>query len=132
MPLDIIQDTEERGARNPRIVDLITPDPEAGEVVLKILEDRPWGADPDQLQQHEDKLNAYFSYVLDGFLVQHYPQYEGMPVRIQLECVEEPSGEPLDFLEAATLFSARHDIRFVVRIVDDPFGDGEPAPAPEE
>jgi hypothetical protein len=117
---------EPRGVANPRIVDLITADRERGEVVLKILEPRPWGSDPHQLHQLEDKLNSYFSYVLDGFLAEQYPQYQGLAVRIQLDCAGEPRVEEQDFLLAATGFSARHGIRFVVEVVDDPLGGKAP------
>ena len=131
MPLNVLQETtepphEKRGVENPRVVDLILPDPERGEVVLKILEPRPWGSDPRQLHQLEDKLNAYFGYVLDGFLVEQYPQYEGVNVRIQLECAEPPGDFEREFLDAAMFFSARHDVRLVVRVVDDPLGPPPP------
>lgn len=131
MPLNVLQEPDEateaqpekRGVENPRIVDLIQADPERGEVVLKILEPRPWGAEPRQLHQLEDKLNSYFGYVLDGFLAQQYPQYEDMPVCIRLECAQEPTEREADFLLAARGFSARHDIRFEVEQVDDPLGE---------
>lgn len=123
---------EKRGVENPRIVDLIAPDRERGEVVLKILEPRPWGAEPRQLHQLEDKLNSYFSYVLDGFLVQQYPQYEDMPVCIRLECAQEPTDQERDFLLAARGFSARHQIRFEVEQVDEPLGEPFEWEAPED
>jgi hypothetical protein len=44
---------EPRGVHNPRVIDLITPDPSSGEVVLVMLEERPWQSDPDQLRQLE-------------------------------------------------------------------------------
>jgi hypothetical protein len=136
MPLKVLPDdppappVEVRGVQNPRIVDLVTRDPRRGEVVLKILEGRSWAGDPKglrtQLEQLEDKLNAYYGYVLDGFLVRDYPQYEDTPVCIRLECPEEPAGLAREMLDAAQLFSARHDIRFETHVVDDPLGDPVP------
>lgn len=131
MSLNVLQEPDEtaeaapekRGVENPRIIDLIQPDRERGEVVLKILEPRPWGADARQLHQLEDKLNSYFSYVLDGFLAEQYPQYEGTPVCLRLECAEEPTEQERDFLLAARGFSVRHGIRFEVEQVDDPLGE---------
>ncbi len=113
---------EKRGVQNPRIIDLITPDSESGEIVLMILERRPWGEDPNQLYQLEDKLNAYLGYVLDNFLTRDYPQYAEMPVRVQLECAYQPGAGEEEFLAAATRFCVSQGIRFAVNVVDDPFG----------
>lgn len=119
MSLPIVDDPERRGVANPRIIDLITTDREAGEVVLKIFEPRPWGAVERQLHQLEDKLNAYFSYVLDGFLAQQYPQYKGRPVRIDIECVEEPGEAEEPFLTAASHFAATEGLGLTVEVVED-------------
>ena len=77
---------EQRGVDNPRVVDLIQLDPESGEVVLFMLEERAWGTVPEQLHQLEAKFNSYLSYVLDGHLVTQYPQYADRRVRIRLDC----------------------------------------------
>ena len=50
---------EARGVHNPKVVDLIRLDSERGEVVLLMLEQRPWGSTPDQLRQLEAKFNGY-------------------------------------------------------------------------
>lgn len=110
---------ERRGVANPRIVDLITSDRSTGEVVLKIFEPRPWGAVEDQLQQLEDKYNVYLGYVLDGFLTQQYPQYRDRPVRIHLECVEEPGDGEMPFLVAASRFAESQGLRFTWQRVED-------------
>ena len=117
---------ERRGVENSRIVDLVSHDRERDEVVLAILEARPWSGDEDQLRQLEDKLNAYFGYVLDGFLVRDYPQYEGVAVVIRLDCVAEPGVAERPFLGAAAHFSAAHGLRFEVRVVADPFAEKAP------
>lgn len=124
MPLPIVGDRDEetferRGVANPRIIDLITPDHQRGEVVLKIFEPRPWGAVERQLHQLEDKLNAYFGYVLDGFLAEQYPQYRDLPATIRLECVEDPRAEERPFLEAAARFAESQGLRFEVVLVED-------------
>ncbi len=117
---------ERRGVRNPRIVDLITPDRGRGEVVLAILEDRPWSGGAAQLGEHEDKLNSYFGYVLDGHLAREYPDYAGLVARVELRCVEEPGEEQRAFLAAAARFAEAHGLRFVVRIDPDPFAVAAP------
>jgi hypothetical protein len=108
---------EARGVHNPRVVDLVTEDPAADEVVLVMLEERPWDSDPEQLRQLEAKFNAYLEYVLGGHLAQQYPQYVGRRVRFQLDCVENP--RPVDgaFFTALSNFAAGEGIRWVVSVV---------------
>src|SRR6476620_11565887 len=90
------------GVENSRVVDLISVDAASDTVVLTMIERRPWGASANQFQQIEEKINRYMGYALDGFLVQHYPAYDGKPVRIRLDCAEPPTGEAVRFVEAAT------------------------------
>jgi hypothetical protein len=108
---------EPRGVTNPRVIDLISLDTESDEVVLSILETRPWGSDPSQLAQLEDKLNSYLAYVLEGWLARQYPQYEGRKVRFQLDCAAAPGATEERFLRAAMNFAAGEGIGFTVRIV---------------
>jgi hypothetical protein len=114
-----------RGVRNPQIVDLIRPDAASGEIVLLMLEDRPWGGE-DQLYQLEDKINRYLGYVLDGWLARQYPQYEGRPVRFELECREPPHGTAAELLRAAQTVCEGEGIVFAVRV--GPADTGGPAP----
>ena len=107
---------EARGVHNPRVVDLITGDEATGEVVLVMLEERPWDADPEQLRQLEAKFNAYLEYVLGGHMVKQYPDYADKPVRIQLDCVENPRSEDGAFFTAMSNFAAAESIRLVVRV----------------
>ena len=120
---------EPRGVENPRIVDLIAPDPEEGEVVLVILEGRLWAGGRAQLAEHEEKLDSYFAYVLDGHLAKQYPQYADLPVRIELRCADAPGELERPFLAAAARFAASQGMRFVVEVDPDPFGR---SPAPWE
>lgn len=113
---------EPRGVENPRIVDLIAPDPAEGEVVLAILEGRLWSDGRGQLEEHEEKLNSYFAYVLDGHLATQYPQYADMPVRIELRCADPPGEAQQPFFAAAAKFAASQGMRFVVEVDPDPFG----------
>ena len=108
---------EPRGVFNPRVVDLVTLDEASDEVVLVMLEQRPWGSDPQQLRQVEAKFNSYLSYVLGGHLVQQYPIYAERGVRFQLDCVENPRAEDQAFFTAMSNFAASEGIRLVVRVV---------------
>lgn len=96
----------EPGVQNPMVVDLITEDAASGDVVLVMIERRAWGASPQQFAQIEVKINRYLGYALDGFLVEHYPRYQGLPVRLRLDCAEEPHGDAIKFVAAA-----RHAVR---------------------
>jgi hypothetical protein len=110
------EDRQPRGVFNPRVIDLITLDEVADEVVLVMLEERPWGSDPAQLRQLEAKFNAYLSYVLGGYLVQQYPIYAERGVRFQLDCAENPSAADAAFFTAMSNFAAGEGIRFMVRV----------------
>ena len=104
---------EERGVQNPRVVDLIRPG-EGGGVELLMLETRPWGSDPLQLAQLEEKLNAYLGYVQTGSLARDYPQYAEAPVRFRLECAGPPDGDAARMLTAMREFCQGDGILFEV------------------
>ncbi len=108
---------EPRGVQNPRVVDLLTLDAERDEVVLLMLEERPWGSADDQLRQLEDKFNAYLSYVLGGHMARQYPDYAGKAVCFQLDCASPPRDAERGFLTAAQNFAAGENIRFVVSVI---------------
>jgi len=107
------------GVENPKVVDLISVDPASDKVVLTMIERRPWGASPQQFQQIEEKINRYMGYALDGFLAEHYPEYEGKRVQIRLECAEEPHGEAVLFVKAASRAASDHGLELVV-VVSSP------------
>ena len=110
---------EPRGVHNPRVVDLITLDAATGEVVLVMLEERPWDAHPEQLRQLEAKFNAYLEYVLGGHMAKQYPDYAGRPVRFQLDCAENPRIQDSAFFTAMSNFAAGESIRLVVQVMRD-------------
>jgi hypothetical protein len=110
---------EERGVHNPKVVDLISFDAEARAVVLTMIENRPWGASPDQIKQIEDKFNSYLAYVAAGYIERDYPQYAGAPVVFHLDCVEEPGKLESSFLDSVTEFAAGEKIGFIVRVRED-------------
>jgi hypothetical protein len=104
------------GVENPKLLDLVTVDAATGNVVLAMFERRPWGASPRQFQEIEEKINRYMGYALDGFLVQHHPEYEGKPVVLRLDCVEEPTGEAARFVAAARHATQEHGLDFIVNV----------------
>ena len=107
---------EKRGVENPRVVDLITRNPETDEVVLVMLEERSWGEDPAQIQQIEAKFNSYLAYVQGGYMAREYPQYADCEVSIQLDCASPPRAEDQAFLQAIQSFAAGEKIRFAIQV----------------
>ena len=99
---------------NPRVVDLISFDRDRDEVVLLMLEERPWDGGSEQLRQLEAKFNAYLGYALDGHLARQYPEYAGKDVCFRLDCAESPSGEAERMIRAMQNHAAADGIRFVV------------------
>ena len=96
------------------MVDLIGLDASGQEVVLTLIEERPWGSGDEQLVQLQEKLNSYLDYVLDGFMAEDYPEYQGKPVCFQLECAAVPGEREQGFLNAFRNFATTQQIRFVV------------------
>lgn len=104
------------GVENPQILDLIATDPASGDILLVMIERRPWGAHPHQLRQIEEKINRYMAYVLDGFLAEHHPQYVGRGVRLRLDCAEAPTGEAERFVSAAQHAAREHGLELDVQV----------------
>ena len=116
----MVNEFGEPGVENPMLLDLIAVDPATDKVVLTMIERRAWGADPRQFQQIEEKINRYMGYVLDGFLAEQYPQYEGKAVQIRLECAEEPHGDAVLFVQAAAHAAADHGLELVAVVSPPP------------
>jgi len=103
------------GVREPGVIDVVAQDAD-GTIVVAMVEDRPWGDDPEQERQLREKINTYAGFVLDGSLVRHYPETEGQPVRIQLDCVEEPTGRIAVVTDHAASELAKLNIGFTARV----------------
>jgi len=104
------------GLEHPAVVDLIRFDEKADKVVLVMREPRAWSHGVKQLQQLQEKIDRYLGYVLEGFLFQHYPQYKGKHVRLELHCAEHPHSRFGDMLNAAKRFCGKRAIDFAVRV----------------
>ena len=116
------EEQQPRGVFNPHVVDLISFDDASGEVVLLMVEERPWSGGEAQLREVEAKFNAYLEYVLGGHMVKQYPAYEGRPVRFQLDCVENPPASSRNFFTAMSNFASAEGVRLVVAVVQADVG----------
>lgn len=53
-------------------------------------------------------------------IVKEYPQYEGVPVRIQIDCIDEPTDERTQrFLEGVGMVCEQNSVNFLVRVIRD-------------
>jgi hypothetical protein len=104
------------GLQDPYVIDLVGQEAD-GTCLLVIVEERPWGSDPDQPRQLREKINSYTGYIVDGSLVKQYPEISGQPVKIQLNCSEAPPGELADVVRHAASQLERIGVGFAVRVV---------------
>lgn len=109
----------EYGVKNPQIIDLISFDQKQKEVVLVMVEERDWLTDSKQLHQLEEKINRYLGYVLDGFLGQQYPQYKGLPLRLQIECKQKPDPQTTHFLDKLKAYLKSEKISFRLKVLSE-------------
>ena len=104
--------TRERGIHNPRMIDLIAFDQHGDRVVLTMIEFREWSASAAQVKELKEKFNNYLDYVLDGYLVQQYPQYANKQVALQLQCVGAPPDSIVSLLEAMQSYAKGVGLHF--------------------
>jgi uncharacterized protein DUF6572 len=71
------------------VIDLVGEGPD-GEVIMFIVEERPWDASPSQVDDLREKLITYAGIVADRSLVRQYPDLEGRPARM-IDCPEQPT-----------------------------------------
>jgi len=105
------------GIADATTIDLVAQDA-AGEYMVVMVEDRPWGTDRVQQLQLRDKINLYADFINNGDLVREYPETAGKPVRIHLDCVEEPTGDIVKVVEYATGQLRELGIGFTVNVRD--------------
>jgi len=89
------------GIADTNILDVVAQDAD-GTYMLVMIEDRPWDTDPIQAEQLQEKINTYANYILDGSFTRQYPETEGRPVRIRLDCTESPTGHFAHVIDHAT------------------------------
>ena len=106
-----------RGVEHPGVIDMIGFDAKREEVLLRMVERRPWDGSMERLVQLQEKFNAYLAFVLDGEMNEAYPKLAGRRVRIELECGAEPDLRTADLLEKVRQQIAFQGLRLDVRVV---------------
>jgi len=90
-----------QGLTNPGVLDAFAHDTRSDTLVLAMYEYRPWSLGESQLLQLQEKLNAYLSFLLDGEMVDQFPQLQDKPIEIQLRTVHEPTPEAWELISRA-------------------------------
>ncbi len=93
------RETEQpRGLEHAGVIDFFAHDTKRDELVLAMVEGRPWDNSELQLFQLQEKFNAYVSFLLDGELAEAHPELAGKKARIEVRCATVPEGRALDLL----------------------------------
>jgi hypothetical protein len=106
-----------KGIEHAGVIDFLGFDQTSSEVLLTMVESRPWTPDSPQLFQLQEKLNAYLSFVLDGEMLEAYPQFAQKPVRLRLECATPPGEAEIAFLQHVYEQTLLQGIAFEVEVV---------------
>ena len=72
-------------------VDLVSLTPDEETVDLYIVQAHAWTGSDAQLRSLQEKVHTYVGYAADGGLTRDYPEVEGLPWRIVLDC---QTGDP--------------------------------------
>ncbi len=82
-----------------------------------MVETRQWANSPGQLAQLREKITAYAIYVFDNGLLRNHPEAAHKLLRVQLDCIEPPTGEAADLVATAAKRFWEHRIRFVINVL---------------
>jgi len=102
------------GVHNPNVIDLIGHHPETDIVSSGMVEEREWDGSEQRLLELEEKIQNYFSFIVDGQLARMYPNYLGKPIEMKLFCVTLPDAKTNRFIENVKTKLADYKIGFVV------------------
>jgi hypothetical protein len=80
-----------------QVIDIISTDPNAEEVVLTATDHLEWGG-KEHLMTLQDKLNAYIAFIESGEIFESYPNAKGKKLKIDVVCKYQPDEEGRKFL----------------------------------
>ncbi len=101
------------------MIDLIAQDPATDELVLGMVELRPWDDSDRQLFELQEKVNAYLSFALDGELQRNFPQFATKRLHLRLDCIEAPTQRVDYFIGLIRDQIAFQEILLSVNVVPD-------------
>ena len=101
------------------LIDILAHDKSTDEVIITMVEPRPWDGSDQRLYELQEKLNAYLSFALDGEMLAQLPQLAGKNIRISLDCREEPDSRTAEFIDLVRKQIGFQGIQFTVSVVPD-------------
>lgn len=104
------------GVENPAVIDFIGYNPQTDKVTIAMIEERNWNGSEEQLQQLQEKINNYLSFVLDGQLARTYAEYKNKKVVFQLNCSFPPDARTHTFLEQVKNALGQYEIDWIVKV----------------
>jgi hypothetical protein len=87
------------GCADHETIDFVSIDAEQENVVLSLVEERPWGSRGELLPDLQAKLSTYLTFALDGELLQRYPEAAGKRIRFRLHYGHPLTQRELDFID---------------------------------
>ena len=112
------------GVANPAVIDMFALDQHADEVLLVMMEDRPWDGSDERLHEVQEKFNAYVSFLLDGEMLGEHPELKGKRARIELRCADMPDERAVELLGNIHEQLALQEIKMEVLVADPGGGCG--------
>ena len=112
------------GVANPAVIDMFALDQQADEVLLVMMEDRPWDGSDERLHEVQEKFNAYVSFLLDGEMTAEHPELAGKRARIELRCADMPDDRAVELLGNIHDQLALQEIKMEVLVADADGGCG--------
>ena len=98
---------------DPTTVDLVVAHRD-GSVVLSMFEERPWDGSDRRLQELEEKVNAYLTFVLDGHMAREHPDIDSSAITIRLDYLNRMDVRTRALLPAIEAALAEYGIDFAV------------------
>lgn len=96
-------------------IDVVAQDA-GGQILVVMVETRPWGADAAQSSQLRAKINAYAGFITNGGLLRRHPETAGQKVLVQLDCAESPAGEFAAIIDHAKVKLAQLGVGFRINV----------------
>lgn len=98
-------------------IDVIVDDHGDGPVRLLMIEDREWKLSPEQMEQLENKISAYYNFVATGQLGQRLSCSWARKCVVELHCQYEPPKQLMQLFPQVTAQFAKQSIGFRVFLV---------------
>ena len=99
---------------NPNTIDFVGHNPQTDIVTLGMVEEREWDGSEQRRLELEEKIQNYFSFIVDGQFAKTYPTYANKPMEMKLSCETSPDIETGRFIETVKARLAEYNIGFVI------------------